>query len=79
MPIEERVALFKKEFPDSSTKYHAAKFFQWHYTLTGSCSLGREQFMRDRGLSMDGSFTVVEFVELTKDSYGGDVIKKILE
>ncbi len=78
MSIEERVAMFKKEFPDNAAKYPATKFFQWHNTLTGSCSMGRKQFMRDRGLSMDGSFTVAEFVELTKDSYGGDIIKKIL-
>lgn len=42
--------------------------------------MGRENFCKERGIDIEeDSFTIEEFVELTKDSYGGDIIKQILE
>jgi hypothetical protein len=77
MPVEEKVAKFNLEFPDPNVKIPAKRLFEWHYTLTGSCDLGRKSFMQQRGISMDDSFTVLEFIEITKDHYGGDVIKML--
>ena len=79
MPEEERIAEFIKEHPDIDKEYDNQDLFEWHHHLTGSCLMGREQFVEDRGLSLDGETTVREFIEMTKNAYGGDVIKRLEE
>ncbi len=79
MPVEEKVKSFRSEFPSGTEAYPAARLFEWHGTLTGSCEAGRRAFMRDRGLLMESSFTIPQFVEMTKDSYGGEIIKKLTQ
>lgn len=76
---EERIEAFRKEFPEYDTPYLNRDLFTYHHVLTGSCQMGREVFCKDRGIDLDGSTTVREFIELTKDSYGGDVIRKLPE
>lgn len=41
--------------------------------------MGRESFCKDKGIDIDSSTTVREFVELTKNSYGGETIRKLPE
>ena len=76
MPTEARIAAFwachKK-----GVKYPTKDFFEWHHKLTGSCLMGRQQFAKDHGVDLDGEMTVEEFIELTKNSFGGDIIKKL--
>ena len=74
---EERIEAFVKKFPDYDSKYDNRDLFAYHHVLTGSCRMGRESFVSDKGLSLDDKTSVREFVELTKDSYGGDIIKKL--
>ena len=74
---EERIKAFKKKFPNYDTKYDNRDLFAYHHVLTGSCRMGRESFVSDKGLSLDGKTSVREFVELTKNAYGGDIIKKL--
>ena len=74
---EERIEAFKKKFPEYDVKYDNRDLFAYHHVLTGSCRMGRESFVSDRGLSLDGKTSVREFVELTKNAYGGDIIKKL--
>ena len=74
---EERIAAFKEKFPEYNTPYDNADLFTYHHILTGSCRMGRENFVKNHGLSLDGKTTVKEFIELTEDSYGGDIIKKL--
>ena len=76
---EERIEAFRKKFPKYDTPYPNRDLFAYHHVLTGSCRMGRESFCKDKGIDLDGSTTVREFVELTKDSYGGDVICKLPE
>ena len=76
---EERIEAFRKKFPEYDTLYPNRDLFAYHHVLTGSCRLGRESFCKDKGIDLDGSTTVREFIELTKDSYGGDVICKLPE
>ena len=76
---EERIEAFRKKFPKSDTPYPTRDLFAYHHVLTGSCRMGRESFCKDKGIDLDGSTTVREFIELTKDSYGGDVICKLPE
>ena len=78
MPTEERISEFYKKFPDKSKKYPARDFFTWHHNLTGSCEAGRTAFAKDHAIDIDnGAMTVTEFIELTKNAYGGDIIKQL--
>ena len=75
---EERLEAFKEHFYDFSAKYSAKELFTWHHVLTGSCKQGRESFCKQHGIDLDKDmFTIHDFVELTKDSYGGDIIKRL--
>ena len=77
---EERIAAFRDHFRDFSNKYSAKDLFHWHHLLTGSCKAGREAFCRDKGIDLENdSFTIRQFVDLTKDSYGGETVKKLLD
>ena len=76
---EERIEAFRNKFPDYDMPYSNRDLFAYHHVLTGSCRMGRESFCKDKGIDLDGSTTVREFIELTKDSYGGDVICKLPE
>ena len=74
---EERIRAFKLKFPSYDTKYSNQDLFVYHHVLTGSCRMGRESFANSRGISLSDKTTVREFVQLTKDAYGGDIIKKL--
>lgn len=76
---EERIFKFKEHFSDFSKKYSAKDLFIWHRILTGSCKFGREIFCKDRNIDINkDEFTIYEFIDLTKDSYMGEIIKKLL-
>ena len=72
--IERFLCTFKK-----GEKYKGQDFFLWHHYLTGSCEMGRRAFVRDRGLDLEAYYTVEEFLELCKDSYGGDILQQLQE
>ena len=75
MPVEERIAAFLKETEDGRA-YPAQYFYDWHHRLTGSCDMGRRQFARDHGIDVDSdTMTLREFLAMTKDAYGGSVIR----
>ena len=74
---EERIEAFIKKFPNYDTPYSNRDLFAYHHVLTGSCRMGRESFCKDKGINLDGSTTVREFIILTKDSYGSDTICKL--
>lgn len=76
---EKRIEAFMKQFPEYDVKYDNMDLFVYHHVLTGSCRMGREAFMSNKGLSLDGKTSVREFVKLTQDAYGGDIIKKLPE
>ena len=77
MPEEERIMAFMRDH-DVMVEYPARDLFDWHGILTGSCRMGRETFCRNHGIDVEkDSFTVGEFVRLTKDAYGGEVIRQL--
>ena len=76
---EERIEAFRKKFPEYDTPYSNRDLFAYHHVITGSCRMGRESFCKDRDIDLDGSTTVREFIKLTKDSYGGETIRKLPE
>ena len=78
MPEEERIDAFLRE-TDREKTYPTQYFYGWHHRLTGSCDMGRKQFARDHGVDLEhGVMTLTEFLKLTKDAYGGDVIRKVI-
>ena len=78
-PVEQRIQRFKEQYPDNNKKIPAMELFEWHNILTGSCEQGRRNFALNKGIDLDNdSFTITEFVYLTKNSYGGDIIKQII-
>ena len=77
MPERERIEKFV-ESHDLHKRYPNLDFFSWHHRLTGSCLQGRTAFAQDHGIVLDGSMTTKEFLELTKDSYGGDIIRRTI-
>ena len=78
MPEDERIDTFLRE-TDREKAYPTQYFYGWHHRLTGSCDMGRKRFARDHGVDLEhGMMTLTEFLELTKDAYGGDVIRKVI-
>ena len=79
MPEDDRIEMFLSE-TDRGKTYPTQYFYDWHHRLTGSCDMGRKQFARDHGVDLEhGMMTLTEFLELTKDAYGGNVIRKVID
>ena len=76
--IETKINLFVKTFDFNSVQSNRT-FFNWHYTLTGSCELGRGLFVKESAIDLNKSMSTKKFLELTKNAYGGEIIKKIIE
>ena len=76
LPTEERIANFNSTFPDNDKPVKVSILYVWHNRLTGSCAMGRQAFAKEHNIDIEAdSMTVAEFVRLTENSYGGDVIK----
>lgn len=74
LPTEEKIRRFLA-FCAGKDYIPAADLFQWHHTLTGSCEMGRREFCKVHNIDIDNDqFTVSEFINLTIDSFGGDII-----
>ncbi len=75
LPTEERIKKFKEKFKDFTEKFKAVEFYDWHFFLTGSCEMGRNSFVKNNGIDLENDLlTVNEFIQLTKNSYGGETI-----
>ena len=78
MPAEKRIAAFW-DCHKKGVKYLTKDFFEWHHKLTRSCLMGRQQFTKDHDVDLEGEMTVEEFIALTKNACGGDIIRKLEE
>lgn len=77
LDTEGRIAEFIKQF-EVGKKYPAKDFYKWHNRLTGSCEPGRRAFAEERGIDVDtAEYTVEEFINMTKNSFGGEVIRQL--
>lgn len=76
MPEEERIKAFVENH-DAEKQYPNMDFFDWHHRLTGSCEMGRRAFAERHNVDLNGSMTVAEFIRLTENDYGGNVIRKL--
>lgn len=79
IPIDMRINNFKKTFTDFNKKIKCSILYDWHYILTGSCKMGRDSFCQTHKINLKkDKCTIFEFIELTKNSYGSEIIKKLL-
>lgn len=79
MDVCERISMFKKRFK-LSVKYPASDFYDWHHKLTGSCEMGRNNFCENHEIDIKNyEMTVEEFIALTKDEFGGSVIRQLAQ
>ena len=76
MPEEDRIKAFAEEYKPGIAVPNQ-ELFDWHHRLTGSCLMGRKEFVERHGINLDGSTTPEEFIRLTEHAYGGDVIRKL--
>ena len=76
LDVAERIAAFKEVFK-WAVEYECSLFYEWHSTLTGSCQAGKDLFIKQHGIDLSGKMTVAGFIALTKNSYGGDVIRQL--
>nr|DAE44636.1 MAG TPA: hypothetical protein [Caudoviricetes sp.] len=76
--IENKLEEFRKKFKKGK-KYSGHDYFTWHHNLTGSCLQGRNNFVENNGINLDDKFTVKEFLEIVKDSYGWSVLEKLVK
>mgnify|MGYP000988279633 CR=1 FL=1 len=71
------IILFKEKFK-LNIKYPVKDFYEWHHKLTGSCAMGRDNFAEYNNIDVkNDKMTVQEFIKLTQNSFGGDVIKQL--
>ena len=79
-PVKERIADFIKQYPSLDSVAEHSDLYRWHNTLTGSCTFGRDAFAKDHNLDKDnGTMTIREFINLTRNAYGGNIIKQLEE
>lgn len=76
---EKRIDKFLQEYPDKNKKYPGREFFEWHHVLTRSCEMGRKQFCKDNNIDIDAEYTPMEFLNICKNAYGGDIIKQVIK
>ena len=80
MDTEEAIERFIEQFSDLNKKYPAKDFYVWHNRLTGSCEMGRNQFVENGGYDLENDeFTVQEFIDITRDAFGEEVIRQLEE
>ena len=79
LPVETRISRFMEAFPTLDATARCSEFYRWHHTLTGSCRMGRDAFVREHSLDMEKEYTVRYFLDITKWSYGGRVMVQLLD
>lgn len=79
MDVDEKIDRFLEEF-EIGIKYPAKKFYEWHHILTGSCEFGRNAFVKNHSIDLEkDTYTVEEFIEITKNDYGSEIIEQLSE
>ena len=79
MPIEERIEKFIEVFGSLDSEHTGKEFYDWHHILTGSCRMGRDKFCKENGIDRTKKYRGKYFLNITKNSYGGDIIKQIIK
>lgn len=75
---EESIQEFRKQF-NNVDKYKGNEFYRWHHILTGSCKMGRDNFVKNHKIDLSHKFTVKEFIKICENDYGNNIIKRLKE
>lgn len=78
LDIDEKIQIVIGKY-EHGKAYPTKELYDLHNFLTGSCDMGRMQFAKDHNIDLDGEMTMDEFIDLTEEAYGGDVIKQLKE
>ena len=79
MGEDERIDAFLEAFSNPDEPVPNRELYDWHHRLTGSCAMGRDTFVKAHGIDMGGKTSVREFCRIVKDSYGGSIIRAVME
>lgn len=79
MTVEERIAKFVEAFGPLDSEHTGKEFYDWHHVLTGSCEMGRDEFCKIHNIDLTKMYSVRYFLNITKGSYGSDVIQLIIK
>ena len=80
LPEEERIRRFMERYSTLDTIASCRDLFEWHHTLTGSCKMGRTEFVNARGIDVEhDTMSVANFIRLTENAYGGETIQRLKE
>jgi len=41
--------------------------------------MGRDNFVKSNGIDLNKTYSINEFIELTKNQYGGEIIKQLIK
>ena len=74
---DKAIAEFKNQFK-AGIEYSNNLFYKWHTILTGSCESGKNHWLKENGININGSMTVAQFIEKTKNAYGSDIIRSLI-
>ena len=78
-PIEEQIEKFIKVLGPLDSEHTGKEFYDWHHVLTGSCEMGRDAFCKIHNIDLTKMYSVRYFLDITEETYGGNVIKSIKE
>ena len=79
MSIEERIKNFVETFGSLNSKHTGKEYYDWHHILTNSCQMGRDKFCKAHDIDLSKKYTVKYFLNITKNSYGSNIIKLVRE
>ena len=79
MSIEERIKNFVETFGSLNSEHTGKEYYDWHHFLTGSCQMGRDKFCKAHDIDLSKKYTVKYFLNITKNSYGSNIIKLVRE
>lgn len=78
MSIDDKINAFIEEY-DLDEEVNVIELQKWHRILTNSCLVGRLKFMKEHKVNDRSMVTVRDFIGMTKNDFGGDIIKKLEE
>lgn len=79
LPTKERIKTFREHFGNLDSEHTGREFYDWHHILTGSCRMGRDEFCKANEIDLEKKYTVRYFLQITGNSYGCEIIKKVSE
>ena len=79
MSIEGRIKRFVEIFGSLNSEHTGKEYYDWHHILTNSCQMGRDKFCEAHDIDLSKKYTVKYFLDITKNSYGSNIIKLVKE